>query len=170
MRTIIIITALASAICAAPQSLDEQDGTLQKASFIHLGLMPKFLREASENARNEFWQILRNHSNTIAETHLKLQAWAAKQGDEVQKDFESAGEKLKEMIESLKEAISQSQLSEEAKDAFSHLSEIATDGSQTFGKQMLEIAKYMQSLPHETRQEMHNFVENAIKSVVHNGN
>uniref|UniRef100_A0A0M3HL22 HrpF protein n=1 Tax=Ascaris lumbricoides TaxID=6252 RepID=A0A0M3HL22_ASCLU len=74
------------------------------------------------------------------------------------------------MIESLNEAISQSSLSTEAKDAFNHLDEIASDQSQTFGDEMQKIASYMQSLPDETRQEMHEFAANAIKSAIHTDN
>uniref|UniRef100_A0A0M3HJH7 DUF148 domain-containing protein n=1 Tax=Ascaris lumbricoides TaxID=6252 RepID=A0A0M3HJH7_ASCLU len=74
------------------------------------------------------------------------------------------------MIESLNEAISQSSLSTEAKDAFNHLDEIASDQSQTFGDEMQKIASYMQSLPDETRQEMHEFAVNTIKSAIHNDN
>lgn len=90
MRTFIIITAVVATIYAAPQPQDESDPTFMKPSLSKLaGLMPKFLKEASEDARREFWQILRNNSNTIAETQSELQAWAARQGGEVQVSKES---------------------------------------------------------------------------------
>lgn len=87
-----------------------------------------------------------------------------------QKDFENAGKKLKEMIESLNEAISQSSLSTEAKNAFSRLREIVSDGTQTFGEQIQKVVNYVQSLSEGTRQEMRNFLANAIKSAINNDN
>uniref|UniRef100_A0A914ZMW9 SXP/RAL-2 family protein Ani s 5-like cation-binding domain-containing protein n=1 Tax=Parascaris univalens TaxID=6257 RepID=A0A914ZMW9_PARUN len=171
MRTFIIIAAFVATIYAIPQPQDESPPMVMRPSISRLaGLMPKFLKEASNDARKEFWQILRNNSNTIAETQSELQAWAAKQGDDVRRDFGNAGEKLNEMIESLYEAILQSSLSTEAKNAFAYVREIVSDKKQTFGEEIRKVVNYIQSLSDETRQEMRNFLANAIKSAIDNDN
>ncbi|KHN87802.1 hypothetical protein Tcan_10033 [Toxocara canis] len=168
MRTLIGIAVLASAIIAAPQ---QPSGVmtfdLMKPVVANLEpLMPKFLQEATPEARKQFWEIICNKEATIEQTQQKLQEWATQQGDDVQKDFQNAGAKIKEMIATLTTTIEQSSLSQAAKDAFKKLGEIAANDNQTFVQQMQQLADYMKTVPEDVRKEMQQFVHALVKSAV----
>ncbi|KHN71710.1 hypothetical protein Tcan_02092, partial [Toxocara canis] len=99
-------------------------------------------------------------------TQSKLQKWAAEQGGDVEKYFETMAAKIKDMITALSEAIEHSSLPQAAKDAFKKLGEITSDDNQTFAQQLQEIVDYMKTLPEDTRKEMRKFIGDLIKSAI----
>ncbi|VDK57695.1 unnamed protein product [Anisakis simplex] len=147
MRFIIIGSLLVTAVIAAPT---------MSPSF---ALMPKFLKEAKPEAQQEFMAIVTDESLTINELEEKLNAWAAKQGGDVEKDYKMLEETAKKDADELNDAAeSSSSLSQAAKDAFKHIDEIAADQNQTVTQLIKTIANYCENLPVSVLEEVMNFV------------
>ncbi|VDM44967.1 unnamed protein product [Toxocara canis] len=166
MRTFIAVAVFVSTIFALPSPQIATLELTEPAIARYEALMPKFVQVASPDARKEFWQIVGDKDATIEETQSKLQKWAAEQGGDVKKYFETMAAKIKDMITALSEAIEHSSLPQAAKDAFKKLGEITSDDNQTFAQQLQEIVDYMKTLPEDTRKEMRKFIGDLIKSAI----
>ncbi|KHN79726.1 hypothetical protein Tcan_05530 [Toxocara canis] len=129
-------------------------------------LTPKFLSDATAEARQQFAQIIFDNSLTIAQIREKLNEWAAQQGPEIQSEFEAAQMEMKSGLEQVSKAIPQSSLSDAAKEAFAKLQEMVADMDQTAGQQREQIMSYIDSLPQEVRSEMNGYIQSVVKDAV----
>lgn len=86
MFALIAIALLISNILAAPHVPQDARKVLLREPSPELlsDIEPTFLKEASEEAREEFEKIVNDESLTIGEVRSKMNEWASKQGGDVQ--------------------------------------------------------------------------------------
>uniref|UniRef100_A0A0M3HFY6 ANIS5_cation-bd domain-containing protein n=1 Tax=Ascaris lumbricoides TaxID=6252 RepID=A0A0M3HFY6_ASCLU len=128
-------------------------------------LQPKFLVEASEEARQQFDAIIADKSLTLSETEGKLSKWAAEQGEETESQFEDAKKKLRSMFEKVQEAIAASSISDAAKQAFAKIDDIIADKKETAQRRAQQIKAYVDSLSEDVRSEMKKFMKLTLSNV-----
>uniref|UniRef100_A0A9J2PTJ0 SXP/RAL-2 family protein Ani s 5-like cation-binding domain-containing protein n=1 Tax=Ascaris lumbricoides TaxID=6252 RepID=A0A9J2PTJ0_ASCLU len=170
MFALIAIALLISNILAAPHVPQDARKVLLREPSPELlsDIEPTFLKEASEEAREEFEKIVNDESLTIGEVRSKMNEWASKQGGDVQRDFEKAQKEFKEMEEAFDKAVSESTLSTAAKNVFQKMKVLSSDENQTEEQQEQNISDYLDSLPEDTRNEVNNFFINLNTDVVEN--
>ncbi|VDK55328.1 unnamed protein product [Anisakis simplex] len=152
---------LATAVFAAPQASTDVPVPMDGAEFL-----PKFLEDSNEEGRKQFWTIITSKDATVANIEAKLNEWASKQSEQVQKDYEHAKDNLKKIISALKEAVEKSSLSAAAKDAFKMVDSIVSNTQQTFPQQVKAIFDYIKSLPEKTRQELRQVLQLLVLSIM----
>uniref|UniRef100_A0A914R3R2 Uncharacterized protein n=1 Tax=Parascaris equorum TaxID=6256 RepID=A0A914R3R2_PAREQ len=158
MFALVAIALSISNILAAPH-VPQDAGNVpprERSPELLSDIEPTFLKKASEEAREEFEKIVNNDSLTIGEVHSKTDEWASKQGGDVQagsllrfcarssqrfivainissfkRDFEKAQKEFEEMEEVFDKAVSESSLSDAAKNAFHKVKALSSDENQT---------------------------------------
>ncbi|VDK57165.1 unnamed protein product [Anisakis simplex] len=158
---VLILPFITGLIHAAPT--EHKSTALTKPTYVVVQLAaPKFLSDATWKGREEFAEIVLDHTLTIEEIGEKLNEWAKSQGPQVQENYEKAVEEVKAAIKQSRERLEKSPLSDAAKEAFAGIGKIFADKNQTMVQAYDKVKDYMATIPEGTRKEMDEYVGQAI--------